>query len=495
MLIVEPVAYPTVRTLSSLCLFVIKDLLISYVHSLPASNKSTLPDALFVISPFDPLPSQCVQELINLLAEKKQLDITLLSVLIHTHLTSIDLSPLIQNAKQLIKPKLFQLITSRCTELLHLTLGMSCNMMGGKLVLNTLISNNKVLRTLIVSNFRPIDEVISRISIMRYLTTLDLSNSQLSDDGVTLLTSQEPPLPDLTSLNVSNTQITSYGMQLIFSNFISLLDLNLSQLDLTVPFVNLKPHRLTSLTLLNTDILPDNLYSLLLAVLQVQHLELYPYHNSFIDRDWLWDVLAALPDITYFSTYRSSLKLANSFTKRLEYLSLPCTLSRISAPLMCTLFPSLQHLNLDDCKITDGANSPGIAWNTTELISLSLAGATFSQTDHTSSAEQEMLTFIGSFGNLEKLDISRTDIFTFILMDLLRRTSVFKLTHLTLHSCDKLNKDIIKFLTELAYTCTHQCCVDLSYCFNVKKSDLELFRDSLKQAIPPVQHGLSVKWL
>ena len=114
MLILEPVAFHSVNTLRSLCIIAIRDLLISYVQSLPASSKATLQDALFVISPFDALPSHCVQELIRLLAESKQLDMTLLSVLLHAHLTSLDITPLILNSKQLFRPKLFHLITARC---------------------------------------------------------------------------------------------------------------------------------------------------------------------------------------------------------------------------------------------------------------------------------------------------------------------------------------------------------------------------------------------
>lgn len=371
---------------------------------------------------------------------------------------------------------------------------MSCNAMGGKHVLRSLVSNNEYLRTLILCNFRPIDEIIPCINKMRYLTTLDVSNSQFSDAGVTLLTSQEHPLPDLTTLNVSNTEVTSCGVQLLFSKFPSLREVNLSHLELTVPFMDFQPHNLTCLTILNTDILPDNLYALLLALLQLQRLELYPSYSSFIDKDWLWDVLPVLTDITYFSTYRSSLKLTNSFTNRLVHLSLPCSLSRLSAPLLCTLFPSLQHLNLDDCKITDGAISPGIAWNSTHLISLSLTGATFIQTDLTTLPGQEMLTFIGSFGNLENLDLSRTCVLPQMLLDWLRETTELKLNQLTLNSCHELNKSIIKFLSQLAHTCTHRCCIDLSYCFNVGKGHLEKFRDSLTQATPPVQHGICVKW-
>ena len=371
---------------------------------------------------------------------------------------------------------------------------MSCNTLGGKHVLRSLVSNNEYLRTLILCNFRPIDEIIPLISKMHYLTTLDVSNSQFSDAGVRLLTSQEHPLPDLTSLNVSNTEITSCGVQLIFSKFSSLRELDLSHLELTIPFVNFQPHSLTSLTLLNTDILPDSLYTLLLALLQLQRLELYPCYSSFIDKDWLWDVLPVLTDITFFSTYRSSLKLVNCFTNRLVHLSLPCSLSRLSAPLLCTLFPSLQYLNLDDCRITDGAISPGIAWNSTQLVSLSLTGATFIQTDLTTLPGQEMLTFIGSFGNLQELDLSRTHVAPQMLLDLLRETIELKLNQLTLNSCHDLNKSVIKFLSQLAHTCTHRCCVDLSYCFNVGKSHLEKFRDSLTQATPPVEHGISVKW-
>ena len=113
MLIVQPVGYQAVRTLRALCIHVIKDLIISYVQSLPASSRASLPEALFVISPFDCLPSRCVQDIIDLLAEKKQLDMTLLSILIHTHLTTLDLSILIQYSSKFFKPRFFELVASR----------------------------------------------------------------------------------------------------------------------------------------------------------------------------------------------------------------------------------------------------------------------------------------------------------------------------------------------------------------------------------------------
>lgn len=120
--LVQPVGYQSVRTLRFLCIHVIKDLIISYVQSLSTSVRASLPDALFVISPFDCLPSRCVQDIIYLLVEKKQLNTQLLSVLIHAHLTTLDLSILMQDSSQFFKPRFFELIASRYVSQLSQTI-------------------------------------------------------------------------------------------------------------------------------------------------------------------------------------------------------------------------------------------------------------------------------------------------------------------------------------------------------------------------------------
>ena len=367
--------------------------------------------------------------------------------------------------------------------------------MGGKQTLRDLISNNSVLRTLNISNFKPTNDVISEISSMRYLTTLDLSNSYLSDQGIQLLTSQDNPLPDLTSLNVSGTQITSRGVQLLLSSFSSLRDLDLSDLDLMVPLLNLPPHPLSSLVLLNSDIRSDSLCALLLAVPQLQRLEFYPCSSFSIDKDWLCDVLPVLSSLTDFSTYMSSLEVKNlCFAKHLVHLSLPSTHSPISAPLLCSHFPSLQLLNLDDCVVADEAICTGIASSFSHLIALSLAGTSFSLSDR-AAREGQMLKFIGSFDNMERVDLSRTDTLSRTLLDLLLGTNKLRLSRIKLHSCHRLDRDVIEFLTRLAHACKHQCCVDLSYCLGINRSDLLGLRESFECAEPPLQHGLAVEWV
>ena len=368
---------------------------------------------------------------------------------------------------------------------------MSSKLMGGKQTLWDLISNNGVLRTLNISYFRPMNDVIPEISTMRYLTTLDLSNSHLSDQGLLLLTSQENPLPDLSSLNVSATLITSRGVQILLSHLLSLRHLDLSDLELTVPILNLLPHPLTSLVLLNSDILLESLHTLLLALPQLQHLEFYPCNNMSIDKDWLWDVLHVLTNLTYFSTYRSSLEVTSMFfAKHLVHLSLPSSQAPISAPTLCSLFPSLQHLNLDDCIVVNEATCTGLSSSCIQLVSLSLAGATFSL-----SGGQGVLKFIGSFDNMERLDLSRTETLARTLLELLLATHQLKLSLLKLLTCQRLDRDVIEFLSQLALACKHQCCVDLSYCLNINKRDVLELRESFKSAEPPVLHGLAVEWL
>ena len=373
---------------------------------------------------------------------------------------------------------------------------MSSKLIGGRQALRDIISNNSVLRTLNISNFNPVNDVISEISTMRYLTTLDLSNSYLSDQGIKFLTSQEGPLPDLSSLNVSATQISSVGVQVLLSSLPSLRHLDLSDLELTVPFLNLQPHPLTSLALLNSDILPESLCALLRAVPQLRRLEFYPCSNVCIDKAWPWDVLHVLTNLTHFSSYRSSLEVTSVFfAKHLVHLSLPSMQTPIGAPLVCSLFPSLQHLNLDDCVIVNAASCAGLASSCPQLASLSLAGATFSLSGHSVLEGQEISGFIGSFDNMERLDLSRTEAMADTLLGLLLATSQLRLSLMKLNSCHRLDRDVIGFLTRLALACRHQCCVDLSYCLNINKSDVLGLRDSFKWAEPPVLHGLAVEWV
>ena len=113
MIIIEPLAYQMIRPLRSLCIVALKEIILSYQRALPINDKSTLQDALYVLSPFDSLPSQCVQELIDLLAEKKQLNLDLISILIHTHLTSLDFTSIKEHSKHIFKPRLLHMITAR----------------------------------------------------------------------------------------------------------------------------------------------------------------------------------------------------------------------------------------------------------------------------------------------------------------------------------------------------------------------------------------------
>ena len=383
----------------------------------------------------------------------------------------------------------------RCRELLHLTLGMPIKQLGGKLEVSELISSNTYLRTLILSNFRPVNEFMSSIGGMLYLATLDLSNSNLSDEAVNILTSGLNPLPELRSLNISNTEVTSQGLHLILSRLTFLHHLDLSQLSLIIPIVNLENHSLKSLLLICTDIMPGNLYMLLGALSQLQHLELVPCHNAFIQDDWLWEVLPLLTGITQLSLYRASFRLSNlSFAKHLVELSLPSTETSLSAPLFCSLFPSLQLLNLDECTIADGALSPGLEQSCPGLRKLSLVRATFTLTQHTLQEGDELVAFLSSFGKLRELDLSYTEIYSNNLLDLLRRTSEFQLTRLSLKSCCRLNGTIIEFLDWIAHTCRHLCHIDLKYCLNIIQRDVIGLRDALKHSSPPVPHGLCVEW-
>lgn len=111
--IIEANSYQTIKSLKSLSIPAVANLAADFVETLPIAMKITVKDAIYVISPFDPLPNNCIQEIIDYLVERRKLNHSTISVLLHTRITSLDLTSLRTHDKNLLKKTFFYMLRNR----------------------------------------------------------------------------------------------------------------------------------------------------------------------------------------------------------------------------------------------------------------------------------------------------------------------------------------------------------------------------------------------
>jgi len=458
----------------------------------------------YVLGPVDGLNSDLIQELLNILSEKKQLKVCHLHILLHSNIRHLDLSV----CSSLINDQILGVVGCRCKKLTQLSLK-NCSRLSTK-ALKQIPKNLPCIQFVVLSGcLACTDDVLDSFgtSCPELKVLMVKSCSQITDAGIDALCGDDftPRCQRIREVNLTSTSITGYGMEKILQTQPELQKFKLAMTISSDTFSidgNKLPNslRLVSINLSYTSVSDATIKSICEACPLLCKLFL----NCCVSvTEISLQYIASLTRLRVFCIAgNTAIKFQPHFAQfveksgnMLETLNIS-GMESIDTKVLGTFCRSLKCLIMADCKDVTGDliqlpsdqenNLLSMAKACSKLDLLNLHGCTFSQRK---SLLEHLTAIVFNSLEIQTLDLSGIEgLNDDILLDFMKSSNLTHLRSLNLSRCCENSVEPIKLLLE---ACKSLSGLNLSHCLNISLQDAEYLRKISKKC----RVRLNVTWV
>lgn len=458
----------------------------------------------YILGPFDGLNSDIIQELLNVICDKKQLKVCHLHVLLHSNIKHLDLSV----CSSLVNDQLLAALGYRCKKLTQLSLK-NCSRLSTK-ALKQIPKNLPCIQFIDLSGCPACtDGVLDAFgSAYPKLKLLKVEScSQITDAGVDALCGDDgnPRCRKLRDVNLTSTSITSHGMEKILLLQPQLQKFNLAMTISRDAFsldCSMLPRslRLFSINLSYTSVSDATIKSFCEACPLLFELSLNccasVTENSL-------EFIASLTHLRMFNiagntTIKFHPHLSQFLQKSgdlLETLNIS-GMKNIDTEVLGTCCRSLKCLIMADCNDATGnfiQMSTGQENNLLSLVkacpklsNLNLHSCKFTQ--HKSLLEH-LAAILSNSVKIQELDLSGIEMLSDeILQQLMQSSNLSHLRSLNLSRCSEISVEPIH---SLIGACKNLKQLNLSHCKNISLQDAE----NLRKISGERRVSLNISWV